>query len=462
MKKLIKSLLISVIIVLCLAVPISALEISSPYAITIDAKDGGPLYEKNADVLRPCASTTKVMSLLLFFEDIDSGRISMDTPVTISQAMHDASVNSNWSNVPLRTGQAYTVRQLIETVCVSSACGSTMALAEYLEGSEANFAARMNKRAAELKLTAQFADSTGLSSNCKTTARSMAKLTDYLIDNHPSILGFTALTSTTIDGRTYAATNELLPGKNYSYIGADGFKTGSTTPAGKCLVGTASRNNNRIITVALGASTTKSRYVDTIQMLDFGFVNAPLYPLIFKDVSVNDWYYSAVEKSYQKNLINGIGTYTFAPNDSVTRAMFVTVLGRTWEKTNGAISGETASAFPDVENGSWYQRYVDWANKNNIVIGFEDKTFRPEQKISREEMMKILYQYNVLINGNTTIDYTVLQPFTDNSTISSWAKEGAAWCVSNQIINGIDATHIAPTATADRAQMATVFVKYVK
>lgn len=460
MKKLRYSLITAIILLFSFSIPAAAITIDSPYAIVVDAKDGGPLYEKNADYLRPVASTTKIMSLYLVFEAIEKGQITMDTPITISREMHQHSVNPDWSNVPLKEGNAYTVRELIEATCVVSGCGSIMALGDYIDGSVDGFVAHMNQKAQEMKLNATFADATGVSGNSKMSARSLAKLTYEFMKKYPEIVNFTSLTRTTIDGKTYSATNELLPGGDFDYLGADGIKTGTTTPAGKCLVGTAKRSETRIITVVLASSTYSKRYVDTVNLLDFGFNTAPLYPLIFKDVANNTWYFSFVETAYNQGLVNGTGDYSFEPETNVTRAMFVTVLGRIWESANGSVPNSGSSAFPDVKNDSWYQQYVDWANANDVVNGFEDGTFRPNETISREQMMRILYNYNTFINGEAEISTQVLNAFSDGGDISQWAVEGAAWCVANDIINGVDSTHIQPQGTGTRAQMTKVFVEY--
>lgn len=460
MKRFRYSLIAAIILLFSFSVPAAAITIDSPYAIVIDAKDGGPLFEKNADYLRPIASTSKIMSLYLVFEAIDKGQITMDTAITISPEMHQNSINTDWSNVPLEEGKSYTVRQLIEATCVVSGCGSIMTLGDYIDGSVEGFVAHMNQKAQEMELNATFDDATGVSGNSKMSARSLAKLTYEIIKNYPEIVNFTSLTRTTIDGKTYNTTNELLPGGDFDYLGADGVKTGTTTPAGKCLVGTAKRNDTRIITVVLAASTYDKRYMDTVNLLNFGFNTAPLYPLIFKDVATNTWYFTFVETAYNQSLVDGTGEYIYEPQTNVTRAMFVTVLGRIWEAENGPVPDSAGSAFPDVKNGSWYHKYVDWANANNVVNGFEDGTFRPDEIISREQMMRILYNYNTFINGKTDISTQVLNTFSDSGAISQWAVEGAAWCVYNDIINGVDSTHIEPRGTATRAQMAKVFVEY--
>ncbi|MDO4542024.1 MAG: S-layer homology domain-containing protein, partial [Bacillota bacterium] len=406
------------------------------------------------------ASTTKIMSLYLIFEAMEKGRMNLDTPITISQEMYRHSINPDWSNVPLMADQQYTVRQLIEATCVPSGCASIMVLGEYLDGTIDAFVAHMNQKAKEMGLNASFADATGVSGSSKISARSLAELSRIFIEDYPEFLNFTSLTSTTIDGKTYYATNQLLPGKNYDYLGADGIKTGSTTPAGKCMVGTAQRNGTRIITVVLAAASIDRRYIDTVALLDYGFEQAPNYPLIFKDVARNSWYYPYVETAYNRGLVNGTATYTFSPEEKIDRAMFVTVMGRLWEQETGN-SVQSNVTFPDVEAGQWYQKYVDWAASNDIVIGYEDGYFRPYNTITREEMMEILYNYNTFLNGEESLtEADVLSAFADADTISAWAVNSASWCVDNGIINGIDATHIDAGGNAIRSQMVKVFVEY--
>ena len=398
MKRTVVTLLCALLLVLCLAAPVSAFAIDSPYGVVVNAADGSVLYEKNADVPRPVGSVTKLMPLLLIFEEIDSGRMSLDTKITITAGMQAAALNPYWSNIPLYKGQVYTARQLLSMICVESACGAVVVFAEYISGSTGKFVARMNAKAKELGLNAHFYDVTGVSPNGKITARSLGKLATHLVNEHPGVLKFTSLTSTTINGQKYYATNRLLPGKDYAYAGADGLKTGTTTPAGACLVATAKRGGTRIISVVLASSSYTERYRDATAMLNYGFSAAKLYPLAFKDVSVNAWYFKAVKEANELGLVQGVSKSSFAPGGEVTRAMFVTVLGRLWEQTQGALAPATATRFSDVDLDAYYGKYVAWAESNGIVNGFEDNSFRPHEPISREQIMTIFYQFDRYAN----------------------------------------------------------------
>ncbi|MEG0875051.1 MAG: S-layer homology domain-containing protein [Clostridiales bacterium] len=458
-KKQIVSLLSVMVVIFCFAAPVSALNIASPSGIVVDAKDGGPLYAKDADTLRTPASTTKLMTLQLVFEALNKGTINYDTVIPISQNVHNISMRADWSNVPLYVGHTYTVNDLLDSVLVVSANGSACAFAEYLGGSEANFVNMMNQKAAELGLNATFADCTGLSANTLISCRSLAKLSITLINTYPDVLKYSAKTSISFEGRTYSATNKMLPGGAYAFPGMDGLKTGSTTPAGACFVGTAYRNGTRVIAVLLKSRTASQRYTDATAMLNYGFEQAPFFPLKYKDVPNNEWYFDAVKTGTERGLVNGESEYAFNPDGKVNRAMFVTVIGRLWESKNGVLP-EVNTGFADVEKASYYEKYVAWAHEKEIVKGYDETHFGPNDTITREDMVTILFRYATLVQGEITVDLTCLSKFVDANTLGEYALNATAWAVQNGIIKGVDETHIGAKESANRAQMIQILVRY--
>ncbi len=266
--------LISLTIIICIAfscVGISAISVTSIGACVMDFESGEILYQKNGDTPYVPASMTKVMTLFLVFERLYDGRLTKETPVIISKNAAHLSVTGDAMNIPLTKGAAYTVEDLINAMALPSACASCTAIAEHIAGTEADFVKLMNLKAIELGLSAYFTDTSGLSNDNRITANSMAKLVKIFIEKYPDILNYTSKTSANIKGRTVYNTNSLLPGKSYYYKGADGFKTGTTSAAGCCLVATAERNGTRIITVTMRSTSGYARYSDTKAMLNEGF-----------------------------------------------------------------------------------------------------------------------------------------------------------------------------------------------
>ncbi len=172
----------------------------------------------------------------------------------------------------------------------------------------------------------------------------------------------------------------------------------------------------------------------------------------FKDITENNWSYTSIAYAYNNNLLKGISDTQFNPNGNTTRAMLVTILYR--------LSGEkvaSKSLFTDVKENKWYTDAVKWAAKNNIVNGFEDNTFRPNETLTREQFVTILYRYAKL---NTT-DLDVIKSYADYNEVSSYAKAAMNWAVHEEIINGSD-NKLSPTNSATRAQMAVILKRFIE
>ena len=178
-------------------------------------------------------------------------------------------------------------------------------------------------------------------------------------------------------------------------------------------------------------------------------------PATYSDVKTNDWFYDSVKYVSENGIMNGITEKEFAPNNNLTRAMFVTVLYR----IEG--SPETGmSPFGDVGSGSWYEKAVSWATENNIVNGVSETEFAPNNNITREQMAAILYRYatykgkDVTLKGNANT-----LSFDDTEEISGYAISALQWAVENGLMSGESPSTINPKNNSTRAQAATVFMR---
>lgn len=248
-------------------------KLTSKAAILMDAGSGKILYEYNAHKRLPPASITKIMSMLLFMEAIDSGRIKTTDVVTASE--HASEMGG--SQVYLASGEEMTVNDLMKAVAIASGNDATVALAEYIAGSEEMFVKMMNKKAKELGLKdTHFANCTGLpEKDHYTSVFDVAVMSRELIVKHPGVLKWTKIYLDSLRGGKFglANTNKLVR----FYRGADGLKTGSTDEAGFCLSATASRDGMRLIAVVFGAPDSKHRFDEASKLLDYGFANYKSY-----------------------------------------------------------------------------------------------------------------------------------------------------------------------------------------
>lgn len=263
----------------CLSVS-AQVELSSPSAILLEASTGTVLYEKNPDEIRSPASITKIMTLLLIFESLEKGRIKLEDQVTTSA--HAKSMGG--SQVFLEEGEVQTVDTLIKCITVASGNDASVAMAEYIAGSETEFVKQMNEKAAALGMTnTHFLDCCGLSSDSEhhTTARDVAIMSRELITRYPEVYNYTKIwmediTHVTRQGSkpfTLSSTNKLL--KQYQWT--TGLKTGSTSTAKYCLSATANKNGIDLIAVIMGAPDFKVRFAEARSLLEYGFAITNLY-----------------------------------------------------------------------------------------------------------------------------------------------------------------------------------------
>ena len=258
--------------------------LSCAAAILVEPESGQVLFEQNADVPRPVASVTKVMTILLALEALAQGRVSLEDEFSVSQA----AAGMGGSQVLLDVGEVQPFSVLLKSAIVGSANDASVAIAEALYGSESVFVERMNERARELGLTnTHFVNCTGLpAEGQQTTARDVAVMTMAMLP-YPAYFDFSTVWLDEVDhgdGRITQRTNTNKPIRLYD--GCDGGKTGSTNEAGYCISATARRGDMRLIAVVLGADTGSERFDIAAEMLDYGFAHYRLYPVAEKGTKV--------------------------------------------------------------------------------------------------------------------------------------------------------------------------------
>lgn len=249
-------------------------------AILMEASTKSVIYEKAPDERRSPASITKIMTAILIFDAIEAGKISLEDEVVTSAYAK----SMGGSQVYLEEGEKQTVDTLIKCIMVSSGNDASVAMAEYIAGSESSFVQMMNERAASLGMeNTHFEDCCGLtdSDNHYTTARDIALMAQELITRYPQIKSYTTIwmeniTHVTIQGSKefgLANTNKLL--KQYPYT--TGLKTGSTNKAKYCVCATANKDGVELIAVIMGCPNYKDRFTEAQSLLQFGYTTCKLY-----------------------------------------------------------------------------------------------------------------------------------------------------------------------------------------
>lgn len=254
-------------------------QISAPSAILMEASTGSIIYEKDADTARPPASVTKVMTMLLIFDALESGKIKLEDEVTTSE--YAASMGG--SQVFLEPGETQTVETMLKCISVASANDACVAMSEYIAGSEEEFVRQMNERARGLGMEhTNFVNCNGLDTDGHvTTARDIALMSRELITKYPQIHDYCMIwmeniTHTTKKGSSeFGLTNTNKLVRQYEY--ATGLKTGSTGLAKFCVSATAKKNDVELIAVIMAAEDSKTRFKDATTLLNHGFGKCQIY-----------------------------------------------------------------------------------------------------------------------------------------------------------------------------------------
>jgi len=248
---------------------VSAEIVTAPSAILMEQSSGQVLYELNADEKMHIASVTKTMTLLLIMEALSQGKIKYTDMVTTSE--YASSMGG--SQVFLETGEQMTVEDMVKAIAVASGNDASVAMAEFISGTESAFVEKMNEKAMELGAkNTHFINCNGLDETEEhySTARDVALISCELL-KYPDITKFTTIWMDSLRNGEFGLsnTNKLIR----FYDGATGLKTGSTSVAKYCLSASAKRNNMQLVAVVLGAPTTKDRFNSASRLLDYGFAN---------------------------------------------------------------------------------------------------------------------------------------------------------------------------------------------
>lgn len=254
-------------------------------AVLIERDTGTVLYDKNSNEALPPASMTKIMTMLLIMEAIDSGKLKMDEKIRTSE--YAASMGG--SQIFLEPGEEMTTEEMLRAIAIGSANDASVAMAERISGSEEAFVEEMNKKVKELGLkNTLFQNTTGLpAENHYSTAYDMGIIAKELL-KYDEITKFTGvyesyLREDTDDKFWLVNTNRLVK----FYPGVDGLKTGYTSEAKYCLTATAEKDNMRVIAVVFGAPTSKSRNAQVTKMLDYAFSQYETHPMYERNVSID-------------------------------------------------------------------------------------------------------------------------------------------------------------------------------
>lgn len=275
-------MMVLLISVNCFAEEENNLGITAKSAVLMEASTGQVIYEVNSDEKLSPASITKIMTLILIFEKLDEGKIMLDDFVTTS----DYAQSMGGSQVFLESGEQQTVETMIKCIVVASGNDASVAMAEFISGSEKEFVAEMNKKAAELGMkNTHFEDCCGLtdSDNHYTTAKDVAIMSRELIYKHPEVKKYSTIwmeniTHVTKKGNKefgLSNTNKLL--KMNCNFEVTGLKTGSTSKAKYCLSATGQKDGIELIAVVMAAPDYKARFAQAQTLLNYGYANCALY-----------------------------------------------------------------------------------------------------------------------------------------------------------------------------------------
>ena len=282
-------------------------DVAAKHAIAVEANSGKILYEKEATQPVEIASISKILTVYLVYEALEQGKITLSTPVEISDYPYQLTTNSEASNVPMEA-RNYTVEELLEATLVSSANSAAIALAEKIAGSEKDFVDMMKAKLQEWGIQdATLVNTTGLNNETlganiypgskkddenKLSAYDVAIVARNLILKYPQVLEITKKPSSTFAGMTINSTNYMLEGMPAYRGGVDGLKTGTTDKAGASFVGTTVEKGMRIITVVLNANNQDTnpyaRFTVTSSLLDYISSNFALQTIVKQGESYED------------------------------------------------------------------------------------------------------------------------------------------------------------------------------
>lgn len=352
--------------------PAADLNISAPSAILMEASTGAIVYEKNSHEVRHPASVTKIMTLLLIFDALSSGQISLDDTVTVSE--YAASMGG--SQVFLESGETQTVDTMIKCISVASANDACVAMAEHVAGSESEFVRMMNERAKGLGMNdTTFVNCCGLDAEGHmTSANDIALMSRELISKYPKIHDYCTIwmeniTHTTAKGSSefcLTNTNKLI--RHYQY--ATGLKTGFTSTAMYCISATAKKDNMELIAVIMGAPDIKSRSADATTLLNYGFGKCRIYCDNHKDTlnelpvkkGITDSVGVAYQRPFQYMTTDGSDLTGIVKNIELPEAVTAPLkkgdtAGKAVYSLNGTPIGSVSIIYTDTVDAATYKDY---------------------------------------------------------------------------------------------------------
>lgn len=358
----------------------------SASAILIESSTGKVLYEVNADEKRNPASMTKIMSMILIMDAIKEGKFTLDDNVIIS----DNASSMGGSQVYLNTGETYKVSELLKSVAIASANDAVVALAEKVSGTTEEFVKKMNEKCAEIGCTnTTFINPHGLDSDGHvSSARDMALMARYLVNNYPDILGYTSIYEDYLkrpDGsQTWLVnTNKLVR----FYEDVDGLKTGFTSLAGYNLTSTAKKNNMRLIGVVMGVDTADNRTSDTIRLLNYGFNNFKLSVIYEKDKIIDEVKVEKGKKETVRLILMNDATELLNIND---------------QNKNYTINIKTDNLIAPLKKGDKVGVAEIIDNEGNIITNVDITTYEDIDKANYWDYFK--RNLNTLISGKKIIE----------------------------------------------------------
>ena len=281
--------------------------ITSPHGVLMEASTGQIIYEKDMDARVKPASITKIMTLLLIFDELEKGTLHMEDQVVTSAYAK----SMGGSQVFLEEGEKQSVETMIKCIVIASGNDASVAMAEHIAGSEGEFVRRMNERAAGLGMeNTHFEDCCGLteSDNHYTSAHDVAIMSRELVTRYPKVLEYSSVWMENITHETDKGASEFgLTNTNKlirSYDGCVGLKTGSTSVAKYCVSAVAQRNGITLISVVMTAPDYKVRFADAAAMLNLGFGSCQLYtdsePAKLPDIPVKGGVKDQVSCTYKE------------------------------------------------------------------------------------------------------------------------------------------------------------------
>lgn len=368
-------------------------------AILIDADTGKILYEQNAETALGIASMTKMMTEYILLDAIKEGSITWDQQYNVTEYTYKISQNRLLSNVPLRADGTYSIKELYEAMAIYSANAATIAIAETIAGTEAEFLKLMNKKAEELGLeNYKFVNTTGLNNSDLQgmhpagtgendenvmPARSVAKLAYHLLKTHPEMLETAKIPKMvfregTSDAINMPNWNFMLPGLVYEYEGVDGLKTGTTEFAGHTFTGTAKRGDTRLIAVVMkavdskGVGSYKARFDATAKLFDYGFAQFSKVELVPANYTFEDQKSLPVTKGKEDTVKISIKEPISVMIKTTEKDLYVPKLTLTTEELEAAVEADQVVGQAVVERteGTDYG-YIDGSQITADVVTTE-------------------------------------------------------------------------------------------